>query len=52
MYFTFNDFGEIGCHDATYEQAAANLAINQELYPAEHWEMALMYDDNDTILLN
>lgn len=39
-YFTFNNRGVIGVHDASYERALQDLEYNQEKYPDEEWEMA------------
>lgn len=39
-YFTFNNKGDIGVHDASYERALQDLEYNRENYPDEDWEMA------------
>ena len=39
-YFTFNNQGDIGAHDVSYETALENLQYYQEKYPEEEWEMA------------
>ena len=39
-YFAFNNKGDIGAHDVSYETALQDLEYNREKYPDEEWEMA------------
>ena len=38
-YFTCNNNGDIGVHEADYLLAQTDLEINRKKYPDEEWEM-------------
>lgn len=39
-WFTFNNKGDVGVHDASEESAKQDLEYNRSQYPDEEWEMA------------
>ena len=39
-YFTFNNKGDTGVTDATYERAMQDLEYNRDHYPDEDWQLA------------